>query len=88
MTGAELNDKSEQSSAALAWLTADWIHSQGEDRIICRIFMMCTYRLGVVISVSVCMFDLLYVKCQPFRPLEFAEPKKVNGNCIFSSIMR
>lgn len=31
MTGAELNDKSEQSAAALALLIAEWIHSQRKE---------------------------------------------------------
>lgn len=83
MTGAELNDKSEQSSAVLP---AEWIHSQRGDRILCRLFIMCTYRLGAVISVSVSMCDLLVYKCQPIRPLNFEEPKKEKGNCNFSSI--
>lgn len=64
MTGAELNDKSEQSSAAVALLIAEWIHVQGEGGIICRIFMMCTYRLGAVVSLTICMSDLFSDKCQ------------------------
>lgn len=58
MTGAELNDKSEQSSAALALLIAEWIHSRREDRIIYAIFMTCTYRFRVLISVSLTFYSV------------------------------
>lgn len=58
MTGAELNDKSEQSSAALALLIVEWMHSQREDRIIYTIFITCTYRFRVVISVRLTFYSI------------------------------